>query len=156
MARREATALAEHPWGLVVADEAQAIKNPVSRTAKALRTIPSHARFALTGTPVENRLVDLWALLDWTTPGLLGPLDRVPPRDRRARSSATATPTPPNRSPGWCAPFLLRRRKSDPDIAPDLPPKTETDRIVPLTTEQATLYRPPSTRSWPRSRRPTA
>ena len=139
VARREATALAEHPWGLIAADEAQAIKNPLSRTAKALRRIPAQARFALTGTPVENRLVDLWALLDWTTPGLLGPLERF----RRE----FAVPVERDRDPDAAEslarlvrPFLLRRRKSDPDIAPDLPPKTETDRIVPLTTEQVTLY----------------
>ncbi|WP_421118473.1 SNF2-related protein [Aquihabitans daechungensis] len=140
VARREAAALAAHPWGLIAADEAQAIKNPISRTAKALRTIPADARFALTGTPVENRLVDLWALLDWTTPGLLGPLDRF----RRE----IAVPVERDRDPDAAEslarlvrPFLLRRRKSDPDIAPDLPPKTETDRVVPLTTEQVTLYK---------------
>jgi superfamily II DNA or RNA helicase len=140
VARREAVALAAHPWGLIAADEAQAIKNPLSRTAKAMRTIPADARFALTGTPVENRLVDLWALLDWTTPGLLGSLDRF----RRE----IAVPVERDRDPDAAAslarlvrPFLLRRRKSDPDIAPDLPPKTETDRVVPLTTEQVTLYR---------------
>ena len=140
IARREARDLAEHPWGLVAADEAQAIKNPLSRTARALRTIGADARFALTGTPVENRLVDLWALLDWTTPGLLGPLERfrrevaVPIERERDPDAADALAR-------LIRPFLLRRRKSDPDIAPDLPPKTETDAIVPLTTEQATLYR---------------
>jgi hypothetical protein len=140
IARREADRLATVRWGLVAADEAQAIKNPVSRTAKALRRIPADARFALTGTPVENRLVDLWALLDWTTPGLLGPLERF----RRE----VAVPVERDRDPDAAEtlarlvrPFLLRRRKADPDIAPDLPPKTETDRVVPLTTEQATLYR---------------
>jgi hypothetical protein len=61
--RREAEALGAVTWGLVAADEAQAVKNPLSRTARALRRIPAGARFALTGTPVENRLVDLWALL---------------------------------------------------------------------------------------------
>jgi hypothetical protein len=140
VARREAARLAERRWGLMAADEAQAVKNPVSRTARALRRIPADARFALTGTPVENRLVDLWALLDWTTPGLLGPLDRF----RRE----VAVPIERDRDPDAAAqlarlvrPFLLRRRKLDPDIAPDLPPKTETDRIVPLTMEQITLYR---------------
>ena len=139
VARREAAALAEHPWGLVAADEAQAMKNPLSRTARALRRIPAGARFALTGTPVENRLVDLWSLLDWTTPGLLGSLDRfrrevaVPvERDQDADAAAALA--------RLVRPFLLRRRKSDPDIAPDLPPKTETDHVVPLTTEQLTLY----------------
>ena len=140
VARQEAATLADHRWGLVAADEAQAIKNPLSRTARALRTIGADARFALTGTPVENRLVDLWALLDWTTPGLLGPLPRfrrevaVPVERDRDLAAADALGR-------LVRPFLLRRRKADPDIAPDLPPKTETDRIVPLTTEQATLYR---------------
>jgi SNF2 family DNA or RNA helicase len=72
--RRDAPRLAAHRWGLVVADEAQHVKNPASGTAKALRTIPAPARVALTGTPVENNLSELWAILDWTTPGLLGTL----------------------------------------------------------------------------------
>lgn len=137
--RRDVAALAGVQWGLVAADEAQAVKNPLSRTAKALRQLPAQARFALTGTPVENRLVDLWALLDWTTPGLLGPLDQfrrrvaVPvERDRDGEAAAALA--------RLVRPFLLRRRKTDPDIAPDLPPKTETDEVVPLTTEQRTLY----------------
>ncbi|MCU1455665.1 MAG: SNF2-related protein [Acidimicrobiales bacterium] len=140
VARREASALAEQRWGLAVADEAQAIKNPVSRTARAMRRIPADARFALTGTPVENRLVDLWALLDWTTPGLLGPLDQfrrevaVPVERERDADVAAALAR-------LVRPFVLRRRKTDPDIAPELPPKTESDCIVPLTTEQAVLYR---------------
>jgi SNF2-related domain/SNF2 Helicase protein/Helicase conserved C-terminal domain len=139
VARREADALAGISWGLVAADEAQAIKNPLSRTARALRRLPAQARFALTGTPVENRLTDLWALLDWTTPGLLGPLDQfrrevsVPvERHRDAEASASLT--------RLVRPFLLRRRKSDPAIAPELPAKTETDQYVPLSHEQATLY----------------
>ncbi|WP_436794274.1 DEAD/DEAH box helicase [Actinospongicola halichondriae] len=140
IARRDAAKLSEVPWGLVVADEAQAIKNPMSRTARAMRTIPSTARFALTGTPVENRLSDLWALLDWTTPGLLGKLDTfqrevATPIERERDEEATA------RLSAVVQPFLLRRRKTDPHIAPDLPPKTETDHFVGLTVEQATLYK---------------
>ncbi|MFP5321300.1 MAG: DEAD/DEAH box helicase [Acidimicrobiia bacterium] len=138
--RRDAEALAEQPWDLVVADEAQAVKNPMSRTARAIRTIPASARFALTGTPVENRLSDLWALLDFTTPGLLGRLDTfqalvATPIEREQDEDATM------RLAALVRPFLLRRRKSDPEIAPDLPPKTETDQFVGLTTEQATLYK---------------
>ena len=71
-------ALREVPWDLVVADEAQHVKNPRSATARALRTVPSRARVALTGTPVENDLTELWAILDWATPGLLGSRQRVP------------------------------------------------------------------------------
>jgi len=137
--RQDHAVLAEAGWGLVVADEAQHAKNPLSRTARALRAIPSPARVALTGTPIENRLTELWALLDWTTPGLLGPLDRfrrqvAVPVERHRDPAATAAFT------RLVRPFLLRRRKIDPGIVPDLPPKTETDEIVPLTGEQVTLY----------------
>ncbi len=139
IARRDATLLAKQNWGLVIADEAQAIKNPTSRTSRALRSLPSSTRFALTGTPVQNQLFDLWSILEWTTPGLLGPQERfrqeiVVPIEQHGDPTATAQL---NR---MLRPFLLRRRKSDPDIVPDLPPKTETDEIVPLTIEQVALY----------------
>ncbi|WP_200418095.1 DEAD/DEAH box helicase [Streptomyces sp. Y2F8-2] len=137
--RTAAPRLAEQTWGLVVADEAQHVKNPYSATAKALRTIPSPARVALTGTPVENNLSELWALLDWTTPGLLGPLKSF--RARHARAVETGEdPQAVERLARLVRPFLLRRKKSDPGIVPELPPKTETDHPVPLTREQAALY----------------
>ncbi|MFG3116338.1 SNF2-related protein [Streptomyces sp. NPDC048197] len=142
--RLDAGKLAEVPWGLVVADEAQHVKNPFSATAKALRTVPGKARVALSGTPVENNLTELWAILDWTTPGLLGSLGRF--RTRYARvveGGPVASPeaaAAADRLARLVRPFLLRRRKSDPGIAPELPPKTETDRAVALTTEQAGLY----------------
>jgi len=132
-------ALAEVPWDLVVADEAQHVKNPASSTARALRAIPSTARVALTGTPVENELVELWAILDWATPGLLG--------SRNAFRKAWAQPIESGRDPAktrqfadLVGPFLLRRRKSDPGIAPELPAKTETDHPLSLTREQVVLY----------------
>lgn len=138
--RRDAEALAARTWGLVVADEAQQVKNPGSATARALRRVPAPARLAMTGTPVENRLTELWSLLDWTTPGLLGQLETF----RRT----IAIPVERDRDPDTTerfsrlvAPFLLRRRKDDPEIVPDLPPKTETDHPVTLTVEQAGLYR---------------
>jgi SNF2 family DNA or RNA helicase len=137
--RRDRAALAEVSWGLLAADEAQHVKNPLSVTAKELRLIPTAARVALTGTPMENRLTELWSILDWTTPGLLGTLDHFrrtfarPVERNRDRASTERLAT-------TVRPFLLRRRKTDPDIAPELPRKTETDRFVPLTTEQATLY----------------
>ncbi len=132
-------ALAAVGWDMVVADEAQHIKNATSATAKHLRTISSRARVALTGTPVENDLTELWAILDWTTPGLLG--------SRAAFRKVWAAPIESGVDPAVARqfaqlvePFLLRRRKSDPGIAPELPPKTETDQIVGLTREQVILY----------------
>ncbi|QIQ05305.1 DEAD/DEAH box helicase [Streptomyces liangshanensis] len=148
--RSSAAELAAHDWGMVVADEAQHVKNPFSSTAKALRTIPSPARIALTGTPVENNLSELWALLDWTTPGLLGPLKAF--RSRHARivenvENARAADVKDadneqavERLARLVRPFLLRRKKSDPGIVPELPPKTESDHPVALTREQASLY----------------
>ncbi|MFJ7118167.1 DEAD/DEAH box helicase [Streptomyces albogriseolus] len=137
--RSAAPTLAEQRWGMVVADEAQHVKNPHSATAKALRTIPAPARVALTGTPVENNLSELWALLDWTTPGLLGPLKSF--RARHARAVETGEDEQAvERLARLVRPFLLRRKKSDPGIVPELPPKTETDHPVPLTREQAALY----------------
>ncbi|MER6419347.1 SNF2-related protein [Streptomyces sp. NPDC001137] len=137
--RTTAPRLAEQRWGMVVADEAQHVKNPYSATAKALRTIPSPARVALTGTPVENNLSELWALLDWTTPGLLGPLKAFRARHARAVENGEDEEAV-TRLARLVRPFLLRRKKSDPGIVPELPPKTETDHPVPLTREQAALY----------------
>ncbi|MCG0063352.1 MULTISPECIES: DEAD/DEAH box helicase [Streptomyces] len=137
--RTDAARLAGVPWGMVVADEAQHVKNPYSATARALRTIGARARVALTGTPVENNLTELWAILDWTTPGLLGGLGGF--RARYAQPvEGGRDPAAAQRLARLVGPFLLRRRKSDPGIAPELPPKTETDHPVALTTEQAGLY----------------
>ncbi|MEU8619000.1 DEAD/DEAH box helicase [Streptomyces sp. NPDC048623] len=137
--RLDTARLAGQPWGLVVADEAQHVKNPYSATARALRTIGSKARVALSGTPVENNLSELWAILDWTTPGLLGGLGAFRTRYASAVEGG-GDPAAAARLAALVRPFLLRRRKSDPGIAPELPPKTETDHAVALTTEQAGLY----------------
>ncbi|WP_225640923.1 DEAD/DEAH box helicase [Streptomyces werraensis] len=146
--RLDADRLGAHTWGLVVADEAQHVKNPHSSTAKALRQIGARARIALTGTPVENNLSELWAVLDWTTPGLLGTHRRfrtrwiAPIETERVLASDGDGEQPTARLLAELVrPFLLRRRKTDPGIAPELPPKTETDRPVGLTAEQQTLYR---------------
>ncbi|OAH10504.1 DEAD/DEAH box helicase [Streptomyces jeddahensis] len=137
--RLDAEQLAGTQWGMVVADEAQHVKNPYSATARQLRTIGGHARVALTGTPVENNLSELWAILDWTTPGLLGRLGTF--RSRYAQAvEGGQDPAAAERLAKLVRPFLLRRRKTDPGIAPELPPKTETDRAVTLTPEQAGLY----------------
>ncbi|MDF6017120.1 DEAD/DEAH box helicase [Streptomyces sp. JH34] len=137
--RLDTARLAQASWGLVVADEAQHVKNPHSATARQLRTIGARARVALTGTPVENNLSELWAILDWTTPGLLGRLGTFRTRYATAVEGGD-DPAAAERLASLVRPFLLRRRKSDPGIAPELPPKTETDRAVSLTAEQAGLY----------------
>ncbi|MEV5241715.1 DEAD/DEAH box helicase [Streptomyces cinnamoneus] len=137
--RMDSARLAQAGWGMVVADEAQHVKNPYSATAKALRTLEAKARIALSGTPVENNLSELWAILDWTTPGLLGSLDGFRRRYAQAVEGGT-DPAAAERLSALVRPFLLRRRKSDPGIAPELPPKTETDHTVVLTKEQAGLY----------------
>jgi superfamily II DNA or RNA helicase len=137
--RLDTDRLSAVPWGLVVADEAQHVKNPYSETARQLRSIGARARVALTGTPVENNLSELWAVLDWATPGLLGRLGTF----RRHYAQAVEggqDPAAAERLARLVRPFLLRRRKSDPGIAPELPPKTETDHPVSLTAEQAGLY----------------
>ncbi|WP_052412516.1 DEAD/DEAH box helicase [Streptomyces mutabilis] len=137
--RRDTARLAGRTWSLVIADEAQHAKNPVSATARQLRALPSTTRLALTGTPVENNLSELWALLDWTNPGLFGTLKAY--RSRWANAV--------EKNPGGeqalelgrvITPFLLRRRKTDPGIAPELPAKIDQPRLVRLTTEQAGLY----------------
>ncbi|MEU6684022.1 DEAD/DEAH box helicase [Streptomyces sp. NPDC046832] len=137
--RLDASRLAGAPWGLLIADEAQHVKNPYSSTARELRSIGAHARVALTGTPVENNLSELWAILDWATPGLLGRLGAF--RRRYAEAvEGRQDPAAADRLAQLVRPFLLRRRKSDPGIAPELPPKTETDHAVSLTREQTALY----------------
>ncbi|MGW7197342.1 SNF2-related protein [Streptomyces chryseus] len=137
-ARRDTTTLATTQWGLVVADEAQHIKNPTSATAKALRALPARGRIAVTGTPVENNLTELWAILDWTNPSLFG--------TRKAfRTRYGAVEQDPNAPAAaglarLIGPFMMRRRKSDPGIAPELPGKIHHHRIVALTAEQTGLY----------------
>ncbi|MHB1583523.1 MAG: DEAD/DEAH box helicase [Acidimicrobiales bacterium] len=142
VARRDREVLRDARFSLVVADEAQHAKNPHSETARTLRVVggqPGQVRVALTGTPVENRLSELWSILDWTTPGLLGPLERFQktvagPIERRRDPQVT------ERLSRTVRPFLLRRKKTDPAVAPDLPPRTVTDLPVGLTPEQVTLY----------------
>jgi len=137
--RTSASALGGVAWDLVVADEAQHVKNAQSATARALRTISSRARVALTGTPVENNLTELWAILDWAIPGLLGSRNAF----RKVWAAPIEAGVDPARTRQFAdliGPFLLRRRKTDPGIAPELPPKTETDHPLGLTREQVVLY----------------
>jgi superfamily II DNA or RNA helicase len=141
---RDAGVLAEVPWDLVVADEAQQVKNHRSQAARALRLLRPAARVAVTGTPVENSLSELWAILDWTNPGLFGSLTAFRERFGRAAereaAEAVADRDAARRLGRLIAPFVLRRRKTDPNVAPELPDKVVNDRYVELSREQATLY----------------
>lgn len=138
--RADAALLDRVGWGLVIADEAQNAKNPRSRTAKALRSISRGTRIALTGTPVENQLSELWAIFDWAVPGLLGRYETF----RRTTSlpiERDGDSIVAGQLKRLLGPFLLRRSKNDPMIAPELPDKIERDVTAVLTAEQVTLYR---------------
>ncbi|ADD41140.1 DEAD/DEAH box helicase [Stackebrandtia nassauensis] len=124
-------------WDVVVLDEAQQIKNQASQTAKAARILPAQARVALTGTPVENRLGELWSIMDFVNPGILGSYSRFQKRFAspiESRADARVT----ERLRGIVQPFLLRRLKSE--VAADLPAKQESTVACTLTSEQAKLY----------------
>ena len=127
------TRLTAHPWDLVVYDEAQALKNPGTRRARAARRLRARATVMLTGTPIENRVGDLWALFDLLNPGLLGSASAF--RDFVGRLGDDYAPL--RRLIG---PYLLRRLKSDPRIAPELPEKTEVTVWCGLSPRQAVVY----------------
>ena len=130
--------LADVEWNLVIADEAQAIKNPGTRQAKALKALNAKARLALTGTPVENRLGDLWSLFDFLNPGLLGTgKDFNNYTGQLAKSGAEAAYAPLKR---LIAPYILRRLKTDRQVIADLPDKVESISFCPLSKKQAALY----------------
>ena len=126
--------LADVEWRLVVLDEAQAVKNPATRQSRAVRALPARARIALTGTPIENRLGDLWALFDFLNPGLLGSR-RVFQSFVKGLQSRDEQPFAPLRR--LVAPYILRRLKTDRSIIDDLPDKTETTCDCHLTRKQA-------------------
>ncbi len=137
--RREEEAFAERHWGMVVVDEAQAIKNPGSAQAKAVRRLRAPFKLALTGTPIENRLLELWSILAFALPGYLGGESQFKER--------FATPIEKYRDPdaardlrGCVGPFILRRVKTDRSIIEDLPEKQEMKVYTQLTREQALLY----------------
>jgi SNF2 family DNA or RNA helicase len=138
-ALRDCTLLRDLTWERVVCDEAQAIKNSATRQSQAIRTIPARTRLALTGTPVENHLAELWSIMDFCNPGLLGPAKRFRRRFQEpieVRQDADATAAL-KRATG---PFVLRRLKTDKTIISDLPEKNEMKVWCTLTPEQATLY----------------
>jgi superfamily II DNA or RNA helicase len=146
-ARLDADLLAEIEWAGVVIDEAQNIKNPGAAQTRALRRIKAPRRLALTGTPVENRLVDLWSILDWCNHGLLGPLAEF--RRTVARPiERFRDPHVAGRLRRMVEPFVLRRLKTDPNVAPDLPDKVEATVACSLSSAQIKLYRKTIKDTW--------
>ena len=129
--------LAEGSWRLVVLDEAQAIKNPGAKQTKAVKALKAQARIALTGTPVENRLGDLWSIFDFINPGLLGTAKRFTSYTRKL-ADREHNPYGPLRE--LVRPYILRRMKTDKSVIADLPEKTEVKAYCPLTRKQAALY----------------
>ncbi|NDZ93905.1 DEAD/DEAH box helicase [Streptomyces sp. SID6673] len=140
IATRDRDLLKAHRWRRVVVDEAQHVKNVATKAAKAIRAVPADHRIALTGTPVENRLEDLRAVIDLVNPGLLGSASRF--RARFAEPiERERDPAAIRRLGALTRPFILRREKSDPSIISDLPEKTDITVRANLTVEQAALYR---------------
>src|SRR5262249_55739533 len=139
VATRDQAALGQVNWARVVCDEAQNIKNHATKQARAVRSLPAAARIALTGTPVENRLSELWSIMELTNPGLLGPAERfrqryaVPGERHGSADAGQALKRGPQ-------PFMLRRLKTDKRIISDLPDKQEMKIFCNLTAEQASLY----------------
>ncbi|MFP5336070.1 MAG: SNF2-related protein [Actinomycetes bacterium] len=138
-ATRDIDELERHDWHRVVLDEAQAIKNSLSQAAKAVRRLSAEHRVALTGTPVENRLAELWSIMDFLNPGMLGtselfrtryaiPIERHGATEQAERLRAVTRP------------YVLRRLKTDPAVIDDLPEKIEVKQYCQLTVEQASLY----------------
>jgi non-specific serine/threonine protein kinase len=128
---------AEVDWNLVVLDEAQAIKNPAAKQARAVKRLRSRARVALTGTPIENRLSDLWSLFDFLNPGLLGGAQAF---TRVAKALAAGADAHYGPLRALVRPYILRRLKTDRQIIADLPDKTEVRAYCPLSRKQAALY----------------
>ncbi len=139
LAARDSADLSEIEWHRVVVDEAQAIKNAATRQAAAVRALPARHRIAVTGTPVENRLADLWSIMEFANPGLLGSAPTfkkrfAEPVERRGDEVAA------ERLRRLTGPFILRRVKTDKSIISDLPEKLEMEVLCNLTAEQASLY----------------
>jgi SNF2 family DNA or RNA helicase len=136
---RDKESLEKVAWRRVALDEAQHIKNPPTKQTAAIRALKAGNRIALTGTPVENRLTELWSIMEFCTPGYLGPMAEfrrrfaVPIERHRDRDRA-------ERLRNLVRPFILRRLKTDSNVISDLPPLVETRQHVPLTGEQAALY----------------
>jgi superfamily II DNA or RNA helicase len=140
---RDLDVLSGIDWTTVILDEAQFVKNPATRSARAVRKLSARQRIALTGTPVENRLSELWAILDWVNPGMLGTRDKFrhrysKPIERGDDGQVAAEAAAALRA--LTRPFVLRRSKADRQLVPELPDKIEQVAWAGLTREQALLY----------------
>lgn len=124
-------------WKFVILDEAQAIKNPATKQTRAVKEIKADARIALTGTPIENRLSDMWSLFDFICPGLLGSLAKFKSFVKDLESREKDQYLPLRR---LVQPYILRRLKTDKRIIKDLPDKTEMQSFCSLSKQQAVLY----------------
>jgi hypothetical protein len=147
---RDIDALSAITWRRVVVDEAQVIKNHTSDTARELRRLQAHSRLALTGTPVENGLGDLWAILDWTNPGLVGGrtafIENLSQRAGQETDAVDSKPNPSRRRTEESALralnglLIFRRTKNEPEIAAELPDKVDRLDHCSMTAEQIGLY----------------
>lgn len=137
--QRDATFLKGVPWAGVVLDEAQNIKNPETKQAKAARALEADYRIALTGTPVENNVGDLWSIMEFLNPGFLGSQAGFK-RNFFIPIQAERDPEAARRLKEITSPFILRRLKTDSSIISDLPEKMEMKTYCTLTKEQASLY----------------
>lgn len=130
-------------WDLVIADEAQALKNPMTKQTQTIKALNAQIRFVLTGTPIENRLLDLWSLFDFVAPGLLGS-SRAFASFSKQESKPGATQTPLQTFYAGIrqlvSPYILRRLKNDKQIITDLPDKTEVNSYCSLSKQQIGLY----------------
>jgi superfamily II DNA or RNA helicase len=134
--RRDIDLLKELRLDYAILDEAQAIKNPMSATAQAAKELKAEKRLALTGTPIENRLSEIWSIFDFVSPGLLGPIQKF--EERYARPIEQGVSERAARLRSIIHPFILRRTKNE--VAKDLPAKLEVDQIVDLAPDQRAIY----------------
>jgi len=149
IAARDVDALALVEWDRLLMDEAQDVKNPSTKRARALRRLPARRRLAMTGTPIENRLGELWAIMDIVNPGLLGSrewFDRTFARRIETYGDEGAL----ERLRSIVQPFILRRAKDSPEVELELPPITVGKDYCRLTVEQASLYQATVDRWLPR------
>ena len=129
--------LVETRWKLAILDEAQAIKNPAAKQTRIAKRLVAEARIALTGTPIENRLADLWSIFDYLNPGLLGSAKQFGSYVKRLAAAPTASYAPLR---DLVRPYILRRLKTDRSVISDLPDKTEIKAWCSLSRTQAALY----------------